>query len=124
MRLGAFGQALGRFAAGRPLLPGANATCRFEADRCGYLGLVLVGGHPAVEPVEPDVASFTLSAGPHDLAAYLCGRTPLAPFVRAGQVSGDVVALSAVTGTFETALWHSIAAALDPAELVEFFHAS
>lgn len=123
MKLGAFGQALDRFAAGRPLLAGADAACRFEMAGGGYLGLALLGGRPLAQPVEPDAAGFTFSAPVEELAGYLCGRTPLAPFVWSGQVTGGLVALSAVTGTFETALWHSLAASVEPAELAALLRA-
>lgn len=123
MKLGAFGEALDRFAAGRPLLAGADASCRFEGSDGGCLGIMLLAGRPLAEPVERDVASFTFAAPVEELAVYLCGRTPLAPFVWSGQVTGDLVALSAVTGTFETGLWHSLAASVDPAELAELLRA-
>lgn len=123
MKLGAFGQALDRFAAVRPLLAGADAACRFEMAGGGCLGIILLAGRPLAKAVEPDVASFTFSAPVEELALYLCGRTPLAPFVWSGQVTGDLVALSAVTGTFETGLWHSLAASVDPAELAALLRA-
>ncbi len=106
------------------MLAGADAACRFEGTQGGYLGIDLSGGRPTAASVEPGLANFTFSATADELAAYLCGRTSLAPFVRAGQVGGDLVALSAVTGTFETALWHSIGTALDPAELAEILRSA
>ena len=106
------------------MLPGADASCRFEVVGGGYLGIILLAGRPMAQPVEPEAASFTLLAPVEQLAAYLCGRTRLAPFVRFGHVTGDLVALSAVTGTFETASWHALAASIDPTEVADLLRTS